>query len=182
MEKFLFKGFKIFNGKEFINDDCLLVEDGKIAKIGTGLECADAEVIEGNGRLLTPGFIDLHAHFRDPGLEWNEDLKSGAMAGAAGGFTTLVAMPNTKPAISEPALVEYVLSHGAEAKAARILPAGCVSKKREGKEICEMEKMAEAGAVFFTDDGAPSPRATFCASLCSTPVNACRASWSTPRR
>ena len=138
MEKYLFKGFKIFNGKEFINDDCLLVEDGKIAKIGTGLECADAEVIEGNGRLLTPGFIDLHAHFRDPGLEWNEDLKSGAMAGAAGGFTTLVAMPNTKPAISEPALVEYVLSHGADAKAARILPAGCVSKKREGKEICEV--------------------------------------------
>ena len=155
MEKFLFKGFKIFNGKEFIKDDCLLVEDGKIAKIGTGLECADAEVVEGNGRLLTPGFIDLHAHFRDPGLEWNEDLKSGAMAGAAGGFTTLVAMPNTKPAVSEPALVEYVLSHGAAAKAARILPAGCVSKKREGKEICEMEKMAEAGAVFFTDDGSP---------------------------
>lgn len=155
MEKFLFKGFKIFNGKEFIKDDCVLVEDGKIAKIGSGLDCADAEVIDGGGRLLTPGFIDLHAHFRDPGLEWNEDLKSGAMAGAAGGFTTLVAMPNTKPAISEPALVEYVLSHGAAAKAARILPAGCVSKKREGKEICEMEKMAEAGAVFFTDDGSP---------------------------
>ena len=84
MEKFLFKGFKIFNGKEFIEDDCLLVEEGKIAKIGTGLECADAEVVEGNGRLLTPGFIDLHAHFRDPGLEWNEDLKSGATAGSGG--------------------------------------------------------------------------------------------------
>ena len=64
-------------------------------------------------------------------------------------------MPNTKPAVSEPALIEYVISHGAAAKAARILPAGCVSKNREGKEICEMEKMTEAGAVFFTDDGAP---------------------------
>lgn len=155
MAKTLFKGFKVFNGTEFINDDCVLVDGNKIVKIGSCLECEDAETVEGCGRLLTPGFIDLHAHFRDPGLEWNEDLKSGAMAGAAGGFTTLVAMPNTKPAISEASLIEYVLSHGAAAHAARILPAGCVSKKREGKEICEMEKMTEAGAVFFTDDGAP---------------------------
>lgn len=155
MEKILFKDFKIFNGKEFIKDDCLLVEEGRVAKIGTALTCEGAEVVEGGGRLLTPGFIDLHAHFRDPGGEWNEDLNSGAHAGAAGGFTTLVAMPNTKPAVSEPALIEYVISHGAAAKAARILPAGCVSKNREGKEICEMEKMTEAGAVFFTDDGAP---------------------------
>ncbi|MCF0247060.1 MAG: amidohydrolase family protein, partial [Synergistes sp.] len=155
MEKILFKGFKVFNGKEFIKDDCVLVAEGKIAEVGTNISCADAEVIEGNGRILAPGFIDLHAHFRDPGGEWNEDLNSGAHAGAAGGFTTLVAMPNTKPAISEPALIEYVLSHGAAAKASRILPAGCVTKKREGREICEMEKMTEAGAVFFTDDGAP---------------------------
>ncbi len=155
MEKILFKGFKIFNGKEFIKDDCLLVEEGMVAKIGTALTCEGAEVVEGGGRLLTPGFIDLHAHFRDPGGEWNEDLNSGAHAGAAGGVTTLVEMPNTKPAVSEPALIEYVISHGAAAKAARILPAGCVSKNREGKEICEMEKMTEAGAVFFTDDGAP---------------------------
>lgn len=155
MEKKLFKNFKVFNGKEFIKEDSVLVEDGKIAKIGKNLECEGAETIEGEGRLLTPGFIDLHAHFRDPGQEWNEDLQSGARAGSAGGFTTLVAMPNTKPAVSEPALVEYVLSHGAAAKASRILPAGCVSKQREGKEMCEMEKMAEAGAVFFTDDGAP---------------------------
>lgn len=155
MSKYLFKNFKIFNGKEFIADDCLLTEDEKVAKIGTDIDCWDAEVIEGNGRLLTPGFIDLHAHFRDPGFEWNEDLCSGAMAGAAGGFTTLVAMPNTKPAVSTPALIEYVISHGAAAKAARILPAGCVTKDRAGQEISEMEKMAEAGAVFFTDDGSP---------------------------
>lgn len=153
--KTIFSNFKIFNGKEFIKEDCLLVEDGKITKLGHDIKAEGAETVDGCGKILTPGFIDLHAHFRDPGLEWNEDLNSGAQAGAAGGFTTLVAMPNTKPAVSEPALVEYVLSHGAAAKAARILPAGCVSKHREGKEICEMEKMAEAGAVFFTDDGAP---------------------------
>ena len=182
MEKFLFKGFKIFNGKEFIKDDCLLVEDGKIAKIGTGLECADAEVVEGNGRLLTPGFIDLHAHFRDPGLEWNEDLKSGAMAGAAGGFTTLVAMPNTKPAVSEPALVEYVLSHGAAAKAARILPAGCVARSARARKSARWKRWRRPERYSSPTTVHPSRRATFCASLCSTPASVCRASWSTRRR
>lgn len=155
MERILFKGFRIFDGKKFIDSDSLLTENGKIFKIGSSIEDVDAEVIEGYGKILTPGFIDLHAHFRDPGGEWNEDISSGARAGAAGGFTTLVAMPNTKPAISEPSLVEYVISHGVSAGASRILPSGCVSKNREGKEMAELLKMAEAGAVFFTDDGAP---------------------------
>ena len=155
MEKILVQGFKIFDGYKFADGDSLLVEDGVVAKIGTDIVSEDASVIEGYGKILTPGFIDLHAHFRDPGGEWNEDIASGANAGAAGGFTTMVAMPNTKPAISEPSLVEYVLSHGKAAGASRILPAGCVSKNREGKEMSELLKMAEAGAVFFTDDGAP---------------------------
>ena len=155
MEKTLFRGFKIFDGHKFIAADSLITEDGKIIKVGTDLSCDGAEVIEGEGKTLVPGFIDLHAHFRDPGGEWNEDIASGANAGAAGGFTTLVAMPNTKPAISEPSLIENVLSHGKAAGASRILPAGCVSKDREGKEMAELLKMAEAGAVFFTDDGAP---------------------------
>ena len=155
MEKTLFKGFKVFDGYKFIEADSVLIEDGYVSKIGTDIEAEGASVIEAYGKILTPGFIDLHAHFRDPGGEWNEDIASGANAGAAGGFTTLVAMPNTKPAISEPSLVEYVLSHGKAAGASRILPAGCVSKNREGKEMSELLKMAEAGAVFFTDDGAP---------------------------
>lgn len=155
MTKTLFKGFRIFDGKSFISDDCVLVENGKIIKVGSGLEAEDAEVVDGGGKLLTPGFIDLHAHFRDPGLEWNEDITSGARAAAAGGFTTVVAMPNTKPAISDAALVGYVLSKGAAAGGARVLPAGCVSKERKGVEMAELLKMAEAGAVFFTDDGAP---------------------------
>ena len=155
MGKILFSGFKIFNGTKFVEDDSLLVDEERVVKIGSGLSCKDAELIEGNGYILAPGFIDIHAHFRDPGGEWNEDITSGARAGSAGGFTTMVAMPNTKPAISEPALVEYVLSHGKAAMSSRILPAGCVSKDREGKEMAELLKMAEAGAVFFTDDGAP---------------------------
>ena len=117
MGKILFKDFKIFSGTEFIDAHELLVDGERISAVGSGLDGTDAEVIEGYGKILSPGFVDLHAHFRDPGGEWNEDIASGAKAGAAGGFTTLVAMPNTKPAISEPSLVEYVLSHGKAAGA-----------------------------------------------------------------
>ncbi len=155
MDKILFRSFKIFNGYEFIKDGELLVAGDKVIETGSGLNEDGAEVIEGFDRILSPGFVDLHAHFRDPGGEWNEDLVSGARAGAAGGFTTLVAMPNTKPAISEPSLVEYVINRGRTACASRILPSGCVSKNREGKEMAELLKMAEVGAVFFTDDGSP---------------------------
>lgn len=155
MGKVLFKGFKIFDGEKFIESDSLLATDGRVAEIGKGIKAGDAEVIEGGGRILAPGFIDLHAHFRDPGGEWNEDITSGALAGAAGGFTTMVAMPNTSPAISDPALVEYVRNKGAAPGGSRILPSACISKGREGKELAEFIKCAEAGAVFFTDDGSP---------------------------
>lgn len=156
MGKILFKNFKVFDGKKFIGADSLLAEDGKISEIGNGLTCAGAEIIDGTGvRILSPGFIDLHAHFRDPGGEWNEDINSGARAGAAGGFTTMVSMPNTKPAISDASLVSYVLSKGAASGGSRILPAGCISKEREGIEMAELLKMAETGAVMFTDDGSP---------------------------
>lgn len=155
MEKKLFTGFKIFDGEKFIEGGDLLVAGGKVAGIGKDVDADGAEVIDGGGRILTPGFIDLHAHFRDPGGEWNEDLTSGALAGAAGGFTTMVAMPNTSPAVSDPALVEYVKAKGMAPGGSRILPSACVSKDREGKELAELIKCAEAGAVFFTDDGSP---------------------------
>lgn len=155
MGNILFKDFKIFDGKKFIEGDCLLVGGGKVIESGKNLEANGAEVVEGGGKILTPGFLDLHAHFRDPGGEWNEDLLSGARAGAAGGFTTMVAMPNTSPAVSEPALVAYVKNKSAGADGSRILPSACVSKNREGVELAELIKCAEAGAVFFTDDGSP---------------------------
>jgi len=156
MGKILFKDFRVFDGRCFSEADHVLVENGVISQIGKDIVCEDAEVVEGSkDKILSPGFIDLHAHMRDPGEEWNEDICSGARAGAAGGFTTIVAMPNTKPAISDASLVGYVMAKGSSSGGARILPAGCVSKNREGKEMAELLKMAEAGAVFFTDDGSP---------------------------
>lgn len=152
----LFKNFRIFEGKQFIEPTDLIVDGDTIVKVGSELSGDFDVVYDGDDKqILSPGLIDIHAHFRDPGGEWNEDLDSGSHAGAAGGFTTLVAMPNTTPAVSEASLVEYVLRHGEAANAARILPSGCVSKDRAGIDMADLYLMADAGAVFFTDDGSP---------------------------
>ena len=89
MGKILFKDFKVFDGRGFIAARDVLVDGERILAVGNGLEERGAEIIEGYGKILSPGFVDLHAHFRDPGGEWNEDIASGAKAGAAGGFPAL---------------------------------------------------------------------------------------------
>lgn len=148
---------RIFDGKMLHQESMdILIREGRIDKIGRNLNIpAEASIIDAEGKLITPGFIDLHAHFREPGQEWREDIGTGARAAASGGFTTVVAMPNTDPPIDNPALVRFVLERGREEPGARILPAGCVSKERKGVEMAEMAKMIEAGAVLFTDDGSP---------------------------
>jgi dihydroorotase len=153
----LLKNAKIFDGDRFLEGlRDVTLEEGKIRRIvpaGAGAE--EVESVDLEGRILSPGFVDLHAHFRDPGQTWREDLTSGSLAAAAGGFVLAVAMPNTDPAVDTPELAEYVAGRGVFAPGARIVPAGCVSKRREGRELAELRKMARAGAVLFTDDGAP---------------------------
>lgn len=152
----LFKNGKVFDGrvmKEGLQD--VLVKEGRVERIGRDLEIEGVPRIDLEGRTLSPGFIDLHCHMRDPGFEWREDIPSASAAAAMGGFTTAVSMPNTDPAIDNDALIRYVIEKGKAAGFARVLPAGSVSKGREGKELAEMGKMAEAGCVLFTDDGAP---------------------------
>jgi dihydroorotase len=152
----LFKNARIFDGKSLADGiGEVLVSDGRIEQIGTEIASPEAETVDLGGKILSPGFIDLHCHMRDPGFEWREDIESASRAAARGGFTTAVAMPNTDPAIDNDALVRYVIEKGRKAGFSRILPAGTVSKKREGKELAEMGKMASAGCVLFTDDGSP---------------------------
>ncbi len=156
--KLLFENGTLFDGRKFLDaGNELLVVDGKIERVGRGIEIDpnETEIVDLEGRILAPGLVDLHAHLRDPGYEWREDLESGSRAGAAGGFTTLVAMPNTDPAIDSEALVSYVVNKGKSAPGARVLPAACVSKHRAGVEMAELRTLAAAGAVLFTDDGAP---------------------------
>jgi dihydroorotase len=110
---------------------------------------------EARGLLVAPGFIDLHAHLREPGFEDAETIASGARAALAGGFTTICAMPNTEPAIDTPGLVAEVIARGAAARAARVLPIAAITRGRKGHELADMVELAAAGAVAFSDDGAP---------------------------
>lgn len=152
----LLKNGTIFDGDDFLEGTAdVLVDDAKVVKIDPSIEEDGADEIDVKGRIVCPGFIDIHVHFRDPGFEWREDIYSGSRAAAKGGYSTVVAMPNTDPPIDNLPMVEYVLSRSEKAGAARVLPAGCVSSGRKGGTIAELWKMAEGGAVFFTDDGAP---------------------------
>ena len=107
------------------------------------------------GLLVAPGFIDLHAHLREPGFEDSETIATGARAALAGGFTTICAMPNTEPAIDTPGLVAEVIARGAAAHAARVLPIAAITRGRKGRELADLVELAAAGAVAFSDDGAP---------------------------
>ena len=112
-------------------------------------------VIEGGGLVACPGFIDLHAHLREPGYEYKETIATGSQAAARGGFTTLCCMPNTDPPIDSESVVEFVLRRARSAGLVRVLPIGCVTRGRQGRELADLEELASAGAVAFSDDGDP---------------------------
>ncbi|MCY2924608.1 MAG: dihydroorotase [Planctomycetota bacterium] len=125
---------------------------GKVVKIGPAVGKARL-VIDAKGKIVCPGLIDLHVHCREPGHEEEETIASAAAAAAAGGFTTILAMPNTHPPVDNEASVQYVLQQAARAAKARVLPVGCITKEREGKELAEIGMMLGAGAVALSDDG-----------------------------
>lgn len=131
----------------------LLVEGGRIAALGSGIEAADAEVIDATGRWLAPGFIDLHVHLREPGQEYKEDIASGGRAGVAGGFTALVCMANTQPVNDDPSVTEYILDRARHESPARVYPIAAATKGLAGEVMTEMVALVEAGVVAFSDDG-----------------------------
>ena len=132
----------------------LLLREGKIAQVGQ-VEAADADlVIDGEGLVAAPGLVDMHVHLRDPGLTYKEDVLSGCRAAAAGGVTSLLAMPNTKPPMDDPALVRDLLARAREADAT-VYTAACVTKGMQGKELADLAALKEAGAIAISDDGVP---------------------------
>jgi len=136
----------------------LLMGRGEIiaaGRLGSDRIPDGCRVIDATGLILSPGFIDLHCHLREPGFEYKETIAAGSKAGAKGGFTTLCAMPNTDPPIDNAAVVEYIRQRAREDSLIRILPIGCVTKGRKGHELAEMEELASAGVVAFSDDGDP---------------------------
>ena len=133
----------------------LRVLEGKIAEISETIEAKqEEEVIDASGKYIAPGLIDGHVHFRDPGLTYKEDIHTGALSAAAGGFTTVICMANTKPVVDNTDTLKYVLEKGKEEKI-HVLQAGAVSVGFQGKELTDFEKLLENGATGLTDDGIP---------------------------
>lgn len=132
----------------------VLIENGVFAKIGK-IADTDCETIDAKGAYLLPGMVDLHCHLRDPGYEYKEDIISGTMAAAAGGFTSVLCMANTHPINDCGSVTSYIIDKAKEAGYCKVYPYGAVSKGLEGKEIAEMGDMKASGAVAFSDDGSP---------------------------
>ena len=152
----LIKNGRVIDPANGIDEVCdVLVSGEQIAKVGKvdASKAGDAEVIDATGKIVAPGLIDIHVHFREPGDEEEETIASGSAAAVAGGFTSVVAMPNTDPTIQDETSVEYVHRKARVARQTHVYVMGAITKQRKGVELAEMGLMAEAGAVGFTDDG-----------------------------
>ena len=133
----------------------LVIDGGKIAKIGKYQRSEDYErIIEAKGCVVAPGLVDVHVHFRDPGFTYKEDIESGAASAAAGGFTSVVCMANTKPPVDNVETLGYVLERGARC-GINVLTCATISRGMQGRELVDMEELAAHGAAGFTDDGIP---------------------------
>ncbi len=156
----LIKNGRVIDPANGIDKKCdVFIVDGKIAEVGEKTQDPRLKtqnhrtVIDAAGKLVVPGLIDIHVHFREPGDEEEETIASGSAAAVAGGFTSVVCMPNTSPPIENETDVEYIHRKGRQTRKTHVYTMGAITKKREGVELAEMGFMAEAGAVGFTDDG-----------------------------
>jgi len=135
----------------------LQIVDGRIERMGRDIPAGASQVIDLKGKVVAPGFLDMHVHFREPGYEHKETIASGCAAAAAGGFTAVACMPNTKPPIDEESVVRFIQTKAREALEGLVdvYPIGAVSVGRKGEHLAPLAELAAAGAVAFSDDGDP---------------------------
>jgi dihydroorotase len=153
-ERVLFTGVRLVDpvgGHDGVTD--VLVEDETVAQVGAGLSRDGATAVDGDGLVMAPGLVDLHAHLREPGFEHKETVETGTRAAAAGGYTAICAMPNTDPVADNVAVVEEVRNLADKAGLCDVHPAGSITRGLEGESLTDMAEMAEAGVRLFTDDG-----------------------------
>jgi dihydroorotase len=156
-EALLIRGGRVIdpaNGVDAVQD--VLIEGEIIKRVGPELAAPErAHVIDASGKVVCPGFIDMHVHLREPGHEYKETVATGTRAAAAGGFTAVCCMANTQPVNDNGAVTDYILAKARSEGAVRVHPIGAVSRGLEGKELAELNELAEAGCVAFSDDGKP---------------------------
>jgi dihydroorotase len=140
------------NSLDVVQD--VLIADGKIERLGRSLEAPPgAEVVDARGKIVCPGFIDIHVHLREPGYEYKETVATGTRAAAAGGFTAVCCMANTNPVNDNGAVTDYILAKAKVEGVVRVYPIGAVTRGLHGEELAELAELAESGCVAFSDDG-----------------------------
>jgi len=150
----LIKGGRVLNPAT--NTDKILdvfIEDGKIKEVAEQIDKSADEVVDAAGCFVMPGFIDLHVHFRDPGLTYKEDIETGSKAAAKGGFTGVFPMPNTKPVADSPEVIKYVTDKANEVGLTKVYQVGSVTVGMMGKEVSDIKGMKDAGIVAISEDG-----------------------------
>src|SRR5271165_4182896 len=141
------------SGLDAVRD--IAIEDGRIAAIGENIDAAGAREIDASGQIVAPGFIDMHVHLREPGFEHAETIETGSRAAAAGGFTSICAMPNTSPINDNATVTSYIIDKARKHAAVRVYPIGAITKNSAGEELAAIGLMKQAGVVAISDDGRP---------------------------
>lgn len=150
----LIKNGRVINPSENLDKVMdIFVEDGIIKEKAESIEKQADTVIDAAGCYVMPGLIDLHVHFRDPGLTYKEDIETGSKAAAKGGFTTVCCMPNTKPVVDNVETVKYIIEKGEKTGLTNVLPVGAVTKNMAGVEITDVEELKKAGICAISEDG-----------------------------
>lgn len=152
--KMLIKGGRVLDPANSIDDIFdVLVEDGLISRVEKNITDNVEHTIDANGKLVMPGLIDLHAHLREPGYEHKETIRTGARAAARGGYTSICAMPDTRPVVDSVDMIEYIVEKAKEITDINILPVAAVTANQDGEYITDFESLKRAGAVAVTEDG-----------------------------
>jgi dihydroorotase len=154
MSDILLRGGRVIDpAREIDTQADVLLSDGKVAAIDRGLSAPNAKVIEVKDCWVVPGLIDMHVHLREPGQEYKENIQTGTAAAAAGGFTAVCCMPNTKPVNDTRAVTELIVQRAKEVGVVRVYPIGCITQGQKGETLADMGELQEAGCVAMSDDG-----------------------------
>src|SRR5262245_63051393 len=151
----LIRGGRVVDPANQLDDvQDVLIDDGIVKQIGPRLAAPNgADIVDASGKIVCPGFIDIHVHLREPGYEYKETVATGTRAAAAGGFTAVCCMANTNPVNDNGSITEYILDKARTEGVVRVYPIGAVTRGLKGEELSELAELAETGCVAFSDDG-----------------------------